>query len=50
VPLPFPLDPEVTVIQPVFEPAVQLHPLVVETETVPVPPEELKDFEVGEIE
>jgi hypothetical protein len=45
-----PLDPEVTVIHPAFEEAVQEHPLAVETETVPVPPDEVNDFEVGEIE
>jgi hypothetical protein len=43
VPLPDPLDPEVTVIHAALLEAVQLHPLVVVTLTLPVPPPEVKD-------
>jgi hypothetical protein len=50
VPLPFPLLPEVMVIQPALLEAVQEQPLEAETLIVPDPPVEMKDWLVGEME
>ena len=50
VPLPLPLLPEVMVIQPALLEAVQEQPLGVVILTDPVPPVEVKDWLVGEME
>ena len=51
VPFPLPLAPPVTLIHaPLFEAAVHVHPLEAVTDTEPVPPFEVNDCEVGEME
>ena len=50
VPLPEPLAPDVMVIQVALLTAVQLHPVVAVTLTVPVPPEEVHVPLVGLME
>ena len=48
--MPDPVLPDVTVIQLLFEAAVQLHPLLAVTFTVPVPAKEVNESAKGEIE